>query len=94
MEAIQIDYGTQARPYANHVWRWVIKKDGTPKDEVLSWARENLKNAPRERNEYKSAMRSDLSFEETMGVVCGGFYYLVERNDKEWEYVVEQEYID
>lgn len=32
--------------------------------------------------------------EQIMELVCGGFYYLTERNDKEWEYTVEQEYID
>lgn len=94
MEAIQIEYGNQNRRYGNHIWKWVIKKDGTPREQVIEWALENLKRAEHEKTEYQRLYRVPSSFEQTMELVCGGFYYLTERNDKEWEYTVEQEYID
>lgn len=94
MKAIQIEYGRQRRPYGNHIWRWVIKKDGTPREQVIEWALENLKRAAHEEAEYRMLYRASRSFEETMELVCGGFYYLSDRNDSEWEYTVEQEYID
>lgn len=93
MEAIQIAYGNQPRPYANHHWEWVIKKDGTPKEEVLEWARKNLKYAPYDIKEYKMLYAQKQSFENLMKLVCGGFYELKE-TPTEWRYVIEMEYID
>lgn len=87
--------GSQPRPYADHVYEWVIKTMWKPtRDEVLQFCLTYLEHAALERTEYLTKYRSNLPFNEHMQVVCGGWYTLTNNEHGEWVYHVQREYID
>ena len=98
-EIIQIENGTQKRPYADHIYKWKICLDyfgGKPsREEMLSFCQDYLKKAARTKDEYQKEMqRTDISFNDKMMVVCGHWYSLEQKDDFEWIYLVHEEYID
>ena len=94
-EIKQIANGRQPRPYADHIYEWVIDIEGQPtKEEVLEFCHTYLERAPLERTEYLTKYRSNLPFNEHMQVVCGGWYTLEVRDYCKWVYHVQREYID
>lgn len=97
-EIKQLDNGRQKKSYADHIYKWELDIEGKPneiKDEVLEFCQKYLEHASHERAEYLQLYRSNLGFEETMKLVCGGSYTLTFDRDKwVWIYTVIREYID
>ena len=93
-EIKQIANGMQPRPYADHIYEWVIDIDGkTTKEEVLQFCQTYLESAPLVRSEYLTMYSRSLPFDEHMQIVCGGWYTLTNDYNK-WVYHVQREYID
>lgn len=95
-EIKQLDNGRQKRPYADHIYKWEICVEGkTEEADILPFCQEYLQHAQNEHDEYFKKYRdSNLSFEEHMRVVCGGYYTLTKKDFNVWEYEVRREYID
>ena len=92
-EIKQVKNGRQPRPYADHVWEWLIITN-EPEEEVLSFCRKELKDALREETDYwKDYRDNSKSFNEHMEVVCGG-YFSLKKISGGYVYRVTQEYID
>jgi hypothetical protein len=98
-EIKQLDNGLQKKPYADHIYKWVIDVRGNGninRDEILEFCREYLRAAKREKTEYFAAIRdTNLGFNEHMNIICGHYYTL--ESDKYgviWTYTVVEEYID
>jgi len=92
MKAVQKRFGTQPRPYADHVWEWEVQTD-RPVEEALAWCRANLKDAPRSETEYRDGKNSAPSFSDMMQVVCEG-RYSISPIPGGYRYTVTRDYID
>ena len=92
--------GEQPRPYADHVWEWIIVADEGEKCSP-EWCFEHIiKNGEYKHlasalpeAEYR-ARRRDWSFNSTMETVCKGWYTFKEMGFNQYCFTVKREYID
>ena len=92
--------GEQPRPYADHVWEWIIVADEGEKCSP-EWCFEHIiKNGEYKHlasalpeAEYR-ARRRDWSFNSTMETVCKGWYTFKEMGFNQYCFTVKKEYID
>lgn len=96
MKTKQLDNGIQHRPYADHIYKWEVEAENNEsQEEVLAWCRKNLRDAKREKEDYfHEYRRMDISFNEKMNIVCGGYYSIQKIGENKYIYQVIQEYID
>ena len=91
----QLKAGRQEKRYGDHIYQWTINARNATKEELLEYCQKNLKEAKREHSKYLEDYRNqDLTFDQRMEVVCGGWYTLTQNADGTWEYIVHYEYID
>lgn len=91
----QIENGVQKRPYADHIYEWNMVIYGvTNIAELLQFCQTYLRRAALEHDEYFKQYRQVKGFEETMKIVCGGWYKLEETEKFHYKYTVHEEYID
>ena len=92
--------GEQPRPYADHVWEWIIVADEGEKCSP-EWCFEHIiKNGEYKRlasalpeAEYR-ARRRDWSFNSTMETVCKGWYTFKEMGLNQHCFTIKNEDID
>ncbi len=90
----QLDNGMQKKPYADHIYHWKLKVEDADEQTLLEFCRNNLKDAKREKKAYTTDYRASKNFNDTMEIVCGGWYSLTCNNDGSWDYIVHYAYID
>ena len=90
----ELDDGVQKKTYADHIYHWNLKVQGT-EEEVLEFCKKYLRHAAREEKEYWTAYRDNSkSFNEHMDIICGGYYSMKKNENGSWDYIVRNEYID
>ena len=94
-------HGEQKRPYADHVWKWLLTvTENESYNTVLQWCLNNLKvwgENQLPKDEYYQIIRdTNASFEDTMKAECRGYYDLIQGReyDDMFTFIIVQPYID
>lgn len=86
--------GVQKRPYADHIYSWIVDSEGESEEQVLEYCLKNLKSAKRNREQYFKEYRESKDFERSMEIVCGGYYELKNIGPNKYEFKAIFAYID
>lgn len=94
----QVKTGLQPRVYADHEWEWIItlEEGETLTQETINQLLEKAYiGKAMKRDDYWKAYRDkNLSFDEHMGVVCKGYYWVSDMDANTKCLSARQEYID
>lgn len=95
IKVTQLDNGIQKKSYADHIYKWNVETNvDATREEVLEYCQKNLREAGLEDWQYHQKYKTQMSFGETMKMVCAGYWRLDKLSDGVWQYKVVNEYID